>query len=590
MSQTPDTISASILATLATTAPQLSCAIGTPERSIVDACSAQISAAYISQYLTGGMMDINTLTGLQLDQWVGTFGFGRLQGSAADGVLTVTMTNVSSSSTIIPLGSQFYTTPGLAGTTATLYFASTQAVTLPAGSFTCTIPVQCTTVGTAGNVPPDSITSQSAAIGSSTTTNLAAMTGGTNVETDAQLRQRFMDTMLRNISGTSDWYINLALQNSSVSRVAVYGPIALYATQIAVPESTLTLSVSGNVKYVWPDGNSCFTNLGNSSETFYSPVDDYTLSNGDGAPTFTRVSSGALSPGQIVDLEFQYTPDVSRNDPVNGITNKVDVFVDGVAPFSVTETCVISSTTLSASSASVLYTGKFERVGASGTPSASNRFMRLGSVPIVAFPSTITVGATVYEQNTHYYLLQGTTSPKGSQLEVAGLEWTPSGPANGAQLVLNYTYNQVPQLLDAVARSSKQICTDVLNHVADYQYVTTCLTIEYARNFAITTTNTAIVSRLQIFYQTLGFGGVVILSQLEAAVQQVLGVNEVHITTSAEATAAGLSHHGIEVFDNSADASPTTVYTADFVMNDNQLTVYQNVHTLQAPNIGGGGG
>jgi uncharacterized phage protein gp47/JayE len=861
-SQTPDAISASILATLATTAPQLSCAVGTPERQIVDACAAQISAAYMGQYLNGGMMDINTKSGLELDQFVGIWGFGRLQGSAATGTLTVTTTNVSSSSLQIPLGSQFYTTPGLAGLSATIYFASTQAVTLPAGSFTCSVPIQCTTVGTAGNVPPDSITSQSAAIGASTVTNLGAMTGGTNVETDAQLRQRFMDTMLRNISGTKDWYINLALQNNNVSRVAVYGPVSLYSTQIAVPTSTLTLDVTSDVKYVWclvpetrvlteeldwvpvgslrigdrligfdeyplpgrgrkrcwkpaevtaasmvqaptfevrttgpsvrctgdhlwlvsqrgpigqagkkrgvvrnagnvqwvktkdlvpgdkirfippweqdssfeagylsgifdgegssphgtscvdiaqnpgavfdkiisllkqfgfdsltiydsrsgsrspnprckqivvnggvaemmrffgtfkparllpkflkrlygtailgggrgieqgtryvevlsvsphstetvvalgtstqtlvaegllshnTNGNSCFTNLGTSSETFYSPVDDFTMSTG-ASPVFTRVTSGALVVGAIVDLEFQYTTQSSRNDPANGITNKVDVFVDGVAPFSVTETTVVSSTTLSSSSSNVLYTGNFERVGASGTPSSSNRFMRLGSTPVVNFPSSITVSSTVYTRNTHYYLLAGTTSLKGSQLEVAGLEWLSSGPANGTQLVLNYSYNQVPQLLDAITRSSKQICTDVLNHVADYQYITTCLTVEYGRNFAITTTNTAIVSRLQIFYQTLGFGGVVIFSQLEAAVQQVLGVNEVHITTSAEATAAGHTDYGIEVFDNSTDTTPTTINTSDFVLNDNQLAVYQNTITLQAPNIGGGGG
>jgi len=82
---TPATISASILATLAANAPQLSCAVGTPERQIIDACAAQISAAYISQYLTGGMMNINTLSGLQLDEMIGIFGFGRLQGSAATG-------------------------------------------------------------------------------------------------------------------------------------------------------------------------------------------------------------------------------------------------------------------------------------------------------------------------------------------------------------------------------------------------------------------------------------------------------------------------------------------------------------------------
>ncbi len=583
--QTPDTISAAILATLATTAPQLSCAIGTPERQIVDACAAQISAAYISQYLTGGMMDINTKSGLELDQFVGLFGFGRLQGSPATGVIVMTLTSPSSSNLVIPLGTQFYTTPGLTATTTTTNFSSTQAVVLPAGSFTVSVPVVCTTVGTTGNVAPDSITSQSAAIGATSVTNTAAMTGGTNVETDAQLRQRFMDTFLRNISGTEDWYINVALQNNSVSRVAVYGPVSLYVTQIVVPNTVLTLPVTADVKYCWANGNSCFTGIGTASETFYSPVDDYTLTSG-ASPVFTRNPAGALVVGQVVDLEFQYTTQSSRNDPANNITNKVDIFVDGVAPFAVTEISVLTSTTLSGSSASPLWIGNFERVGAAGPPVATHRFQRLGSVPVVTFPSTITAASVVYTLNTHYYLLQGTTSLQGSQLEVAGIEWLSSGPANNTQLTLNYTYNQVPQLLDTVMRSSKQICTDVLNHVAEYQYVTTCLTIEYARTYAITTVNTAIVNRLQIFYQTLGFGAVIIFSQLEAAIQQVLGVNEVHVTTAAE----NPDDYGILIFNNSADVVPASVQTTDFVFDDNQLAVYQDYITLQAPNLGGHGG
>jgi uncharacterized phage protein gp47/JayE len=574
------------LATLAQTAPQLSCATGTPERHLIDACATQISAAYVSQYLTGGMMDINTMSGLQLDQFVGIFGFGRLQGTAATGTITLTMSNTSATNISIPSGSQFYTTPGLAGVTTTLYYSSTQAVVLTAGSATVSIPVQCTSTGTTGNVPPDSISSQSAAVGASTVTNLAAMTGGTNAETDSQLRQRFMSTLLRNIAGTSDWFINLALQNNNVARAVVYGPVSLYSTQIAVPESTLTLDVTSDVKYVWPGGTSCFNNLGTSSEVFYSPTDDYSLSSG-ASPVFTTEGGGALASltGDVVNLEFQYTTQSSRNNPAASppVTNKVDIFVDGSGPFAVTETCVVSSTTFSTSSSAALYTGNFERVGPGGTPTSTNRFMRLGNVPIITFPSTITVGATVYTQNTHYWLVQDTTTNQGSQLETSGIEWASSGPSNGTQLVLNYTYNQVPQLLDAVMNSSKQICTDVLNHVADYQYITTCLTVEYSRNYAISTTNTGIVNRMQIFYQTLGFGNPVIFSQLEAACQQVLGVNEVHVTTEAE----NADDYGIQVFNHSTDAEPAATYTTDFVLNDNQLSVYQNTIMLQAPSIGG---
>ena len=588
MSATPSQVAQSILATLAQTAPQLSCATGTPERHLIDACATQISAAYVSQYLTGGMMDINTMSGLQLDQFVGIFGFGRLQGTAATGTVTLTMTNTSSSTIPIPVGTQFYTTPGLAGLTTTLYYSSTQAQVLNAGTATVAIPVQCTSTGTTGNVPPDSITSQSAAVGASTVTNLGAMTGGTNAETDAQLRQRFMSTLLRNVAGTSDWYINLALQNNNVSRAVVYGPVSLYSTQIAVPESTYNLTfLNGDVKYVWPGGTSCFTALGTSDETFYSPVDDYTLSSG-GSPEFTTLGGGALASqvGLIVNLEFQYCTACSRNNPTASppVTNKVDVIVDGIGPFAVQETCAVTATDFSSSSTNVLYTGNFVRTGTgTGPPLSTNRFTRLGNVPIVSFPSTITVGSTVFTEGTHYYIVQDATTNQGSQREVSGIEWLTGSPANGTQLTLSYTYNQVPQLLDAVINSSKQICTDVLTHQADYQYITACLTVEYSRNYAVTTVNSAIVNRLQVFWQTLGFGAQVTLSQLESAVQQVLGVNEVHVTTEAEDG----SNYGIQVFNNSTDTSPTTVYTADFLLNDNQLSVYQNVLITQAPSLSG---
>lgn len=90
--------------------------------------------------------------------------------------------------------------------------------------------------------------------------------------------------------------------------------------------------------------------------------------------------------GDVVDLEFQYTTKSSRNDPVNGITNKVDIFVDGISPYSIREACVIPSAALSADSLDPLYTGNFRRVGSAGDPTEGNRFMRLGSTPLVSFP------------------------------------------------------------------------------------------------------------------------------------------------------------------------------------------------------------
>jgi len=573
-SKTPAEISSQIIATLATTCPGLSCELGTPERKIIDACAEAISAAYVDQYLVGSLLDIENKSGLELEQFVGIFGYGRLAGKAAKGVVRMTLSTTSASDQNVSLGTQFYTNTAVPGASAALYFASTQAVVLTAGSYSIDIPVQCTTVGTVGNVPPGSITSLGSTLATATVTNLAAMSGGVDVETDAELRMRFKATLLRNIAGTSDWYRAIALQNNTVSRVTVFGPTTLYTTQIEVPATTLTLPVTQDVKYAWGGMSSCFTDLGQESEVFYSDVDDYNLSAGV-SPVFTTISTGALANmvGQVVDLEFSYTTRSSRNDPPNGITNKVDVFTDGVTPVTVTEQTVVTSTALSASSASPYYTGKFRRVGSAGTPSATNRFMRLGSVPIVSFPATITSGVTVYAQGTHYYLLADTTLLAGGPAETSGIEWTGAGPANGTELTLTYTYNQVPELLQAIVDTSKQVCTDVMVHQAAWSYLVVCLCVEYDRSYSVAITNSAIRTQLQTYFQGLGFGPQLKVAGICLAVQQVLGVLDLRRTTSADDS----TDYGIEVFANPTDPSPQTIETDDFKVSDNALAVFQDV-------------
>jgi uncharacterized phage protein gp47/JayE len=571
----PDQFSTNILATLSTTIPTLSCALGTPERKIIDACAEAMSSASVSQYVSGTALDINTMSGLQLESFVSIFGFGRLQGIAASGTVQVTMSVASTSDTNFALSTQFYTTTS--GSSTTLYFASTQAAVLTAGNLTCSIEVQCTTVGSAGNVAPGSITYISGAIGSATVTNLSAMTGGVDTETDAELRQRFQDTVMRNVAGTSDFYEALCQQNTSVSRVVVYGPVALYTTQIVVPSTEVSLtSVAQNVKYVWPNQTSVFTNLGQSNQTFYSPLDDYNLSYGTPPPTFTTISTGALASmvGQIVNLEFQYTPSSSRNDPLNGITNKVDAYMDGMSPYTTTEQTVVSSDVLSSEPTDPFYIDNFERVGSPGTPEAGNRFMRLGSTPIVSFPSSITVDGTVYTQGTHYFLLQdtnATTQLAGTQLETSGIEWAAAGAPTGTELTLSYVYNQVPQLLNALVSSSKQITTDVLIHQGQFVYIQPCIDVEYDRNYSVATVNAAIVNRLQQYFGQLPFGAPIKLSNIMMYVQQTQGVVDVDITSETE----NPTNYGVMLFNNSSDPDPSSIQTTDFALDGDQLAVYQ---------------
>jgi uncharacterized phage protein gp47/JayE len=580
VSQTPDDISTRIRATLSSTIPGLSCELGTPERKIIDACAEAISEAYIDQYLVGSLMDIDTKAGLELEQYVGIFGFGRLNGSPSTGVVRVVANVAPTTDYTFNQGSQFYSSPSAAGSGTTLYFFSTQAVVLVAGDTSCDIPVQCSIVGTAGNVPPDSIVYLGDTIGGSTVTNLAACVGGVDIETDSELRQRFKDTLLRNVAGTADWYEAICQQNNNISRVKVFGPISLYSTQIAVPSTTLTLPVNQDVKYAWPAMSSCFTNYGQEDEIYYSPINDYTYAGG-ASPTLTRITSGAMTTGDIVDFEFQYTTRSSRNDPVNSITNKVDVFVDGVDPVNVQEATVVSSSVLTATTSALLYTGKFQRIGSSGSPTAGNRFMRLGSTPVVSFPPTMTIGGVVYTQGTHYHLLQATTLLAGTQQEVSGIEWTGAGPSTGTAITVHYVYNRIPELINAIIAGAKQITTDVMVHQANYAYIEPCFQIEYDRAFTLSVVNSAIVGRLQTYFQGMPFGAPIKLSNLCMAVQQVQGVIDTKITTSSDDSV----DYGVQIFANSTSPTPSLVETADFKLADNQIAVYQgvNINRVAAP-------
>lgn len=588
MSKTPDQVVSDMLTKLNVTAPGFSFELGTPERKILDAVGEAVSEAYSDQYLLGSLLDIDSKAGLELEQFVGIFGFGRLQGRQATGVVRVELATANTQDLSVPLGTQFYTRQGLPGTADPLYFSATQASIIPAGSLVVDVPVQCTLVGTAGNVPPDSIVYAGSIIGATSVTNLTSLTGGVDVETDAELRQRFKDTFMRNIVGTEDFYLGLAYQNINISQAVVFGIIKKYVTQVQVPGADATLdlggSITNDVAYAWPGSASVFQNLGTDGETFYTEIDDFVFEGGS-APQLTNVGSGQMVAGSIVDLEFEYTTQSSRNDPQNGVTNKVDIFVNGVAPYTITERTVVPAQTLSATVTDELYTGNFARVGASGTPSATNRFMRLGSVPIVSFPSSLTVGVdgTNYQQDTgdglgHYYLLRGTTKNAGSLRETAGIEWKSAGPDSGTAITVTYVYNQVPEVLNAVIKQNKQIATDTLVHQANYMYIRPYLNIEYDRGIAISQTNNAITTRLQGYFAGLGYGAWVDISSMCLAVQQVTGVTSVELTQSTDVSG---DIYGVKEYGNSADTTPLFHPTDDFKLIDSALPIFLDVQILR---------
>lgn len=603
MAVNPDQIAQGIITTLRDSCPGLSCGLGTPERKIIDAVAQAISAAYISNYLTGSLLDVETKTGLELDQYVATFGFGRLQGKPSSGVVTIELRTPLNQDYAIPVGTQFYTKSSSSSSTSALYFAATQQVVLTAGSKSIEVPVRCTSVGVAGNVPPNSITFMGTMLGSSSCDNLQAMTGGVDVETDDELRHRFENTLLRNVAGTADWYKSLCLQNDSVTRSIVYGPVSTFRTQIEAPPASGTddlnvkrsntpVLVRGSepgtdVSYVWPGMESVFVNLGKDDEKFYSKGYDYEILSGSTTPTFTN-TGGSIAEGEFVDVEFQYTSSASRNDPVNGITNKVDIYVDGSTPFTVSETTMVGDSVITGSSTagtyytattelqntqSPYYSANFERVDSSGRAEPGNTFMRLNSCPIITFPKTITVGSVVYQRNLDFWLVKDNTKKRGSSYELSGIEWSKDrGPDANSEVIVSYVYNQTPEALTAVMSSSKQICTDVMVHQCDVRYIMPHITVQYSHGYDIATINSAIDKRLKLFFNNLNFGAWVDIPAMCLAVQQVLGVHNVFLTQSSSDPV----NFGIRVYESSGDTG-FVQETDNFKLWDSQVAQFLSV-------------
>lgn len=333
-----------------------------------------------------------------------------------------------------------------------------------------------------------------------------------------------------------------------------------------------------------------FKDLGQDTEEFYQVNTDFTWLAG-ASPVLTWLPTGGIASGDIVDLEFEYTTRSSRNDPTLGISNKVDLFVNGSDPYVVTERTVIDNAVrLSSTATDQLYTGNFARVGPStGTVTANNRFMRLGSTPVVSFPSTLVVNGATYTQGVHYHLLrlapENLSNPNqtmllaGSVYEVVGIEWESNpAPAAGTTTIpvtVTYTYNRVPEVLQAMVKTSKQITTDVMVHEANHAWLTLHLGVEYDRGFVVSQVNNAIRERLKTYLDGMAYGSWIEVSDLMLAVHQVLGVDNVALTVAGEA-GVGTSH-GIKVYGNSADTTPIATHDTDFKLTDNQLPKFLDV-------------
>lgn len=398
MAVTQSDLVVQMLAQLRMLDPSISAEVGTPERKILDSVASALSDAQIDLTQLQGALDIDTKTGSNLDNFLALFGFGRQQAVKATGFVEFGRESGPSLQDIrVPAGTQVMA-PGVLLTddaVVDVIYETTFDVTLLAGQTSVQAPVRAIAPGSAGNVSAGTVTAiaSNTIFGIETINNPAPITGGIDGEDDDQLKVRFKNTVFRNLAGTQDQYIALALSAAYTKKVNVVGPISRYREYLQVPladdatavnvntgvgpsleagggnvgEYTTALSTIPYSKYTYTEVPNFVSNGAVGTATvFWREGIDYRLNtvtadrdrgdahrfyNVDVGPdlapdpatvpyrpniTFTNVIDSSadatitsVREGDTVLFEHSYLSTASRNDKLRNITNCIDVFIDG---------------------------------------------------------------------------------------------------------------------------------------------------------------------------------------------------------------------------------------------------------------------
>lgn len=225
---------------LSVSEPDLDTSIGTPIRKILDAVSEAISEAYADRYLLQYQYDIDSRSGSDLDAFVALFGFARIPARRASGSVLFQRSVVATQSTVIPAGTQLATSDS-----PPVIVQTVSPVIFPQSSLSVTAPVQAVSGGASSNLAANSIVRLVSPVeGVGAVSNPSSLTGGTDGESDTQLRDRFKRTLFRNLAGTEDMYLGVAINDPDVSAAVVLGPSEKYRERIEVVGGTATSTIT----------------------------------------------------------------------------------------------------------------------------------------------------------------------------------------------------------------------------------------------------------------------------------------------------------------------------------------------------------
>jgi uncharacterized phage protein gp47/JayE len=535
-------ISSQIISVLAASEPDLDTSVGSVTRKIIDAVAASISSASLDSQMLSYQYDINSMTGAALDSFVQLFGMSRYPATRAVG--TVSFTRGTATDTVsVPVGTQIASEDG------SVVVQTLTAAILDPAALSGTAPVQVVTAGPQGNVSTGTLTQLQSPVAEVTScTNVTALTGGANQETDSQLQARWKATVFKNMAGTSQMFLGIATNDPDCTAANVVDGATRFREQLQVVSGQAVSTVS-DAQYVYPSGQVCGTDIDNGDVA--APGTQYTWNYQQVPPSISVIDASYFPDGELIDLSYLYMDTYSRNSPSDGIYSRVDVWCAGTRPAAATTTVnYTSATQFSSIPESSWYAGDFIRPD--GTlPTAGNVFIALPWGPIITVPSVLVVDGVTYGLASQGYPLGAVSGGVTYAYQVVhrngasgwspysdfGLEWDSAyQPPAGSPVTLSedYTYNDVPAAIQANLESWRLAGQDVLAHQGITVSLQFSLAVIFDPSVTQSVTMTAINTSLQTYLSQLGFSSRIYPSSVIQAVESTTGVIASRFLTGAD--------------------------------------------------------
>lgn len=542
MATTQADIASQMKSALLASMPELDTSVGTPASKMLDAVAASIANAYVDNQLLKYTYDIDSKTDADLDQFVQLFGIARLPAKRASG--TVTFTRDSSSAIVfLPINCQITSSSENPIVVQTI----TGAVMNP-GVVSVTVPVLAVNAGPDGNVSANLLSNITSPVsGVTAVTNLSALTGGMDQETDSALRARWKATVFRNMAGTESMFLGIALDDPDCFAANVVTSTKQVREQIQVSSGSATSTVN-DAKYVFGTPVTFGTDIDNG--VVFIPNHDYQF-NATIPPSITVLNSTAIPNGTVADLMYQYTPVMSRNDPANAIINRIDLWCGGTRAVSAQQSVVFNNTKIFAGSGAYNVANFVRQNGTN--PTSGNVFVPLAFGPIVTVSPTVTIGVTTYGLATAtnpmgtvaggityaYQVVHDNTANGYTPQSLFGLEWNAANlPANNSLFTMGsdgaYTYNQVPTSIQAAVDSWRLAGTDARAHQAQAILLKFNVAVMYNRGAYPAQINQAMDTALSGWLNGLGINSVVQASDVLQILHNVPGVDNVRFLNGAD--------------------------------------------------------